>query len=117
MVQDLVPHDIGISVSYPLPGTLFYEKVKDQLLQKQNWTHSDDLDLMFEGEFGKAYYKRLHRLVHKLFRERQGLESLKSLVTAPLSGNHLKWRSALMILYYSPAALVDRVRLQWLAKR
>lgn len=117
MVQDLVPHDIGISVSYPLPGTLFYEKVKDQLLQKQNWTHSDDLDLMFEGEFGKAYYKRLHRLVHKLFRERQGLESLKSLVAAPLSGNRRKWRSALLMLYYSPAALVDRVRLQWLAKR
>jgi radical SAM superfamily enzyme YgiQ (UPF0313 family) len=29
MINELVPHEIGISVSYPLPGTLFYERVKN----------------------------------------------------------------------------------------
>ena len=28
MINELLPCEIGISVSYPLPGTLFYEKVK-----------------------------------------------------------------------------------------
>ncbi|MBC7872155.1 MAG: radical SAM protein, partial [Chitinophagaceae bacterium] len=28
MVRDLMPDDIGISVSYPLPGTTFYERVR-----------------------------------------------------------------------------------------
>ncbi len=31
MVRDLMPDDIGISVSYPLPGTPFYETVKHEL--------------------------------------------------------------------------------------
>ena len=31
MINRLLPHEIGISVSYPLPGTVFYEKVKTQL--------------------------------------------------------------------------------------
>jgi anaerobic magnesium-protoporphyrin IX monomethyl ester cyclase len=28
MINQLLPHSIGISVSYPLPGTVFYDKVK-----------------------------------------------------------------------------------------
>src|SRR5258706_644426 len=31
MINELLPFEIGISVSYPLPGTLFYEKVKSEL--------------------------------------------------------------------------------------
>jgi anaerobic magnesium-protoporphyrin IX monomethyl ester cyclase len=36
MVLELMPDEIGISVSYPLPGTKFYENVKSQLGAKQN---------------------------------------------------------------------------------
>ena len=46
MVKELLPDNIGISVSYPLPGTKFYDKVKDDLQLKANWKDSDDLDLM-----------------------------------------------------------------------
>jgi anaerobic magnesium-protoporphyrin IX monomethyl ester cyclase len=28
MILDLMPDEMGISVSYPLPGTKFFEKVK-----------------------------------------------------------------------------------------
>ncbi|MEM6725308.1 MAG: radical SAM protein, partial [Bacteroidota bacterium] len=35
MMLELMPHDIGVSVSYPLPGTGFYETVKAQLKDKQ----------------------------------------------------------------------------------
>ncbi|HLG39233.1 MAG TPA: radical SAM protein, partial [Chitinophagaceae bacterium] len=41
MINELLPYEIGISVSYPLPGTLFYEKVKNELKEKTNWTDSD----------------------------------------------------------------------------
>ena len=37
MVRDCMPDDIGISVSYPLPGTKFFERVKMELGDKQNW--------------------------------------------------------------------------------
>ena len=57
MVKRLKPDDIGISVSYPLPGTKFYDMVKSQLGGKQNWTDSDDLAMMYQGTFSSAYYK------------------------------------------------------------
>jgi anaerobic magnesium-protoporphyrin IX monomethyl ester cyclase len=68
MIKDCIPDDIGISVSYPLPGTKFYEKVKSELKDKKNWTDSDDLDLMFSGTFPKSFYKVLHRFVHAEYR-------------------------------------------------
>ena len=34
MINELLPYEIGISVSYPLPGTVFYEKVKARIERK-----------------------------------------------------------------------------------
>tara|TARA_R110002050_G_scaffold158191_2_gene286989 strand:+ start:15874 stop:17322 length:1449 start_codon:yes stop_codon:yes gene_type:complete len=71
MLLNFMPDDIGVSVSYPLPGTEFYDIVKSQLSEKANWTDSDDLALMFQNTFNQKYYKTLHRYVHKVFRNAQ----------------------------------------------
>jgi radical SAM superfamily enzyme YgiQ (UPF0313 family) len=84
MVEELRPDDIGISVSYPLPGTIFYERIKAEMGDKRNWTDSDDLALMFRGTYSPAYYRSLHRLVHGRFRMRQGMETLAELAAHPL---------------------------------
>ena len=68
MIRNCMPDDIGISVSYPLPGTKFYYMVKEQMMQKTNWKDSADLDLMFIGNFGRSFYKLLHRFVHTEYR-------------------------------------------------
>lgn len=68
MLERLMPHDIGISVSYPLPGTKFYDNIKSQLNQKQNWTDSDELLVMFNSTYPAVFYKQLQRLVHYQFR-------------------------------------------------
>jgi anaerobic magnesium-protoporphyrin IX monomethyl ester cyclase len=68
MINELLPHNIGISVSYPLPGTIFFEKVKSQLAEKANWTDSDELQLMFHNTYKPVFYKQLHRYVHKTYR-------------------------------------------------
>ncbi len=73
MVRDLMPEDIGISVSYPLPGTGFYERVRAQLGRKQNWTDSDDLAMLYRGPFPEAFYRVLYRTVHEEFRMRRAL--------------------------------------------
>lgn len=114
MVQDLVPDDIGISVSYPLPGTKFYDKVKQQLAEKQNWTDSDDLAMMYRGTYSPAYYRRLHRYVHKVFRLQQGWDNLQKLARKPLSSNLQKLRSVLATAYYLPAMWIDKRRLRQL---
>jgi anaerobic magnesium-protoporphyrin IX monomethyl ester cyclase len=64
LVRDLLPDDIGISVAYPLPGTRFYDRVREELGRKTNWTDSDDLEMLFRGPYQTALYRRLHGLLH-----------------------------------------------------
>ena len=47
LVDEARPDDVGVSVSYPLPGTKFYELVKEQLGDKRHWNESNDLEMMF----------------------------------------------------------------------
>ncbi|MEP7135386.1 MAG: radical SAM protein [Chloroflexota bacterium] len=70
MVRECAPDDIGISVSYPLPGTKFFERVKMELGEKQNWTDSDDLAMLYHGPFPTEFYRILHGRVHYEFRMR-----------------------------------------------
>ena len=58
------PDDIGVSVSYPLPGTKFYEQVKEQLQAKTHWRESNDLEMMFEGTFASDFYRTVRDLLH-----------------------------------------------------
>ena len=112
MIKELLPDNLGISVSYPLPGTSFYEKVKDDLQLKANWTDSDDLAMMFEGTFNSKYYKKLHRYVHKEYRKSQAIDNLKGFFKNPLSITVGKLRSMVLYFYYLPSSLLDRVMLK-----
>lgn len=108
MVEDLLPDDLGISVSYPLPGTVFYEKVKDQLKQKSNWTDSDDLDLMFKNTYPKEFYKQLQRYIHKRYRKKIGLLSVKLLFAHP---NRRNLKNVLALIHLIPSEQIQRRRL------
>ena len=77
MVRDCNPDDIGISVSYPMPGTNFYSAVQAQLGLKQNWQDSSDLTMLYQGSFSTAFYRQLHQVVHKEFRARKAWQGLK----------------------------------------
>ena len=66
LVAELLPDDIGVSVSYPLPGTRFHEMVKLELDDQANWATSGDLTMMFEGTYPTDVYRELHLSVHDL---------------------------------------------------
>jgi radical SAM superfamily enzyme YgiQ (UPF0313 family) len=112
MLNEVMPDEIGVSISYPLPGTKFYDLVKSDLTQKSNWTDSDELALMFRNTYSPKYYKRLHRFVHKNYRGVLGLRSLKALLKNPLSLSGRRIRSGLSAFYFIPAAFVDQLRLK-----
>jgi radical SAM superfamily enzyme YgiQ (UPF0313 family) len=80
MLKRCSPDEIGISVSYPLPGTPFYDRVKAQLGEKQNWVDSEDLDLMFTGEYSPGFYRTLHRVVHQKFIVWRGLRAAQAVL-------------------------------------
>ena len=77
MIDELQPTEIGISVSYPLPGTAFYEKVRTQLQAKSNWSDSDDLALMFRDARTAQFYRHLHRFVHRHYRQQRHRRQLE----------------------------------------
>jgi len=64
LVRDTRPDDIGVSVSYPLPGTKFFGRVQAQLGEKTNWSDSEDLSMMFQGAYTNEFYRALHDALH-----------------------------------------------------
>lgn len=64
LVRSTRPNDIGISFSYPLPGTLFYDRVLEQIGAKRNWADSDDLCIMFRAAYQDEFYKALRNALH-----------------------------------------------------
>jgi anaerobic magnesium-protoporphyrin IX monomethyl ester cyclase len=64
LIRSTRPDDIGVSVSYPLPGTKFYDKVRSDLGEKRNWVDSDDLSVMFGGAYTNEFYRALRDALH-----------------------------------------------------
>jgi anaerobic magnesium-protoporphyrin IX monomethyl ester cyclase len=64
LVRDTRPDDIGVSVSYPLPGTKFFDRVQAQLGDKTNWSDSEDMAMMFQGAYTNEFYRALHDALH-----------------------------------------------------
>jgi len=64
LVRETQPDDIGVSVSYPLPGTKFYRMVMDQLGPQTNWEDSEDLAMIFKGAYTSEFYQTLHDALH-----------------------------------------------------
>jgi anaerobic magnesium-protoporphyrin IX monomethyl ester cyclase len=114
MVRDCEPDDIGMSVSYPLPGTKFYENVKLQLGEKQNWLDSGDFAMMYRGPYSTEFYRKLHTVLHKEFRARKTWRTLSSQRLRDLfSANTIRQVSH---MGYNLATLpVERVKLNRLA--
>ena len=64
LIDNARPDDVGVSVSYPLPGTKFHDLVKEQLHGKTHWQESDDLDMMFQGTYKSEFYRAIRNLLH-----------------------------------------------------
>ena len=64
VVRQTRPDDVGISVSYPLPGTKFYDLVAGQLGAQKNWSDSADLAMMFRGTYSSEFYRALADALH-----------------------------------------------------
>jgi anaerobic magnesium-protoporphyrin IX monomethyl ester cyclase len=112
MIKELLPYEIGISVSYPLPGTVFFEKVKNQLQEKTNWTDSDEMALMFRNTYQPAFYKALHKYVHASFHQHKAIETTKKIFTQPGTVSFKKIKKAVAVLYYLPATVFHRQKLK-----
>jgi len=121
IVRDCRPDDIGVSVSYPLPGTRFYERVKQQMGDKQNWSDSSDLAMLYvgagEGPYTTPFYRQVHRVIHKEFRLRKYWAELRQTRSHANRLNRKRLRHGLAAAYYAATLPWDRLRLSQLEKR
>lgn len=116
MVRDLMPDDIGISVSYPLPGTPFYERVQHELTQRQNWVDSADMAMLYRGPFATPFYRQLHTVVHKEYRARKAWQLLKHLSTTPSAWRVAHVRQMASAMYHVASLPLARQKLDRLAE-
>ncbi len=114
MINELLPHEIGISVSYPLPGTTFFETVKNELNEKSNWADSDEMALMFRNTYQPAFYKCLHRYVHVNYRKHKAMAMAKNILLHPGKISFSVLKKAISILFYMPAAFFYQQQLKTL---
>ena len=103
LVKQEMPDEIGMSVSYPLPNTKFYTMVDETLGKKRNWHESNDLALLFPGEFKPYFYRTLHKVIHKLHRTRRILKG----------GEKLTPRTLLAFVFNSITLVICYVILQF----
>ena len=114
LVRTCEPDDIGVSVSYPLPGTKFHAAVRDQLGKQQNWVDSEDLAMLYHGPFGTAFYRKLHQVVHHDFRWRRLWRELRRLSVGNLFTRNVI-RRASSLVYHRLALPVSQWELHRLA--
>lgn len=116
MVERCRPDDIGISVSYPLPGTPFHERVRAQLGEKQNWVDSADLAMMYQATYSAEFYRTLHRFVHARFRAARGLAAFTRLLRRPHRAAAQDWTLAGSALVNATASPLLSWRVRRLAR-
>jgi radical SAM superfamily enzyme YgiQ (UPF0313 family) len=104
MVRDAAPDDIGISVSYPMPGTKFFERVRLELGEKQNWLDSSDLAMLYRGPYPQEFYRILHGRVHHEFRLR-------------LAWRRRDWKKLLRAPYFMLGWARSELRLRRIVRR
>ena len=112
MVRDCRPDDIGMSVSYPLPGTRFFAAVQHELGAKQNWIDSDDLAMLYRGPFSTGFYRTLHRVLHREFRARRAWDELRAAARQPRSLRRRHVRLAASVAYALLAVPILRLELE-----
>ncbi len=88
LIEQAAPDDIGVSVSYPLPGTKFYEQVKAQLGAKTHWQDSDDLTVMFHSAYDSDFYRTVRDLLHEQILLQQAGEAVQP---ADRAAHNARW--------------------------
>ncbi len=112
MVRDLLPDDIGMSVSYPMPGTKFFDRVQGEMGEKKNWVDSADLDMMYQGPFTTEFYRHLHTTLHKEYRARKTFATLQRLVRHPAEFRPHHLRQTAAMVYHTATLPLARRKLK-----
>jgi radical SAM superfamily enzyme YgiQ (UPF0313 family) len=112
LVRDCDPDDIGMSVSYPLPGTPFYERVRDSMTERGNWVDSEEMPMLYDGPYSTAFYHRVFDALHAEFRIHKATRGAGIVPTALSLAGRGRVKGALSLLRDAALLPVHLARLQ-----
>ena len=117
LVRRCGPDEIGISVSYPLPGTKFHDRVQGQFGTQRNWVDSEDMAMLYAGPFSSAFYRQLHRVVQFEFRRDRALAEAFGSVRRATSTRRRPLRCVAAATVHSLRLPLERWRLERLGQQ
>jgi len=89
------------TVSYPIKGTPYYNRISDKLIQIGSWGQTSDRDLGIRGRHSRNFYSHADRLLREevaLARERDAVSSSPNILGLQESIRGI--RSAMMAAYH-----------------
>jgi radical SAM superfamily enzyme YgiQ (UPF0313 family) len=65
LLKETQPDAFSSTIAYPLPGTDFYEQVRDCLLDAPDWDYTAENRLLFRREYSTRFYRWVQRLLQR----------------------------------------------------
>ena len=102
LLRDTRPDAFSTTIAYPLPGTAFYEQVRDRLpaeaATRQDWDYTAENKLLFApGRHNTFFYRRVIRWFHSEWQDaRIGAGTPTTLVDRAKNKMRL-WRDRLLV--------------------
>jgi anaerobic magnesium-protoporphyrin IX monomethyl ester cyclase len=74
LLRETLPDEFSTTIAYPLPGTIFYEQVRDRLMFDSdwmlNWDYTAENKLLFRrGKYNTLFYRWVARWLHEEWEE------------------------------------------------
>jgi len=91
-LRESVPDDVLTTLSYPIKGTPYYDKVADKIIASEPWAQSTDRQLFIGGRKSRRFYRHAQRW----------LVAQTNLARMTLNGN-ASWRGRLRMRALSAA--------------
>jgi anaerobic magnesium-protoporphyrin IX monomethyl ester cyclase len=106
LLRETMPDEFSSTIAYPLPGTLFYDQVRERLAQAADWRYTAENRLLYRGQFNTRFYRWVQRLLRKEWetaRVRAGTLSMGIGARLRLGAGRWLARLVVSVLRHSPA--------------
>jgi radical SAM superfamily enzyme YgiQ (UPF0313 family) len=70
LLDDIRPDRLSVSIAYPLPGTEFYDDVRDRIATAAPWSYTNEYPIAYKREYIDIYYKLARSLLYQHWRRR-----------------------------------------------
>jgi len=102
LLRETLPGEFSTTIAYPLPGTRFYEEVRDRLKADDaadpDWRHTAENRVLFKrGPLSTAFYRRVIRWYHSEWQDARIQAGSSASLPARLKAKLGLWRDRILV--------------------